>query len=137
MGITCTEITLKNYIDEVFVQHGHKKQEDIRTATVEAVVDTGSMYMAITDELCQKLGLITTGEKTVLIANGQRVSCKKIEVLKVQWKNRDTVVPAIVIPGSEKILFGAMALEGMDLMVDPVNQEVVGAHGDKIEILAL
>jgi hypothetical protein len=30
-----------------------------------------------------------------------------------------------------------MALEGMDLMVNPITQEVVGAHGDVEEVLAL
>jgi hypothetical protein len=28
---------------------------------------------------------------------------------------------------------GAIVLEGMDLMVNPVTQEVVGVHGDKEE----
>jgi len=93
--------------------------------------------MVIPEELSQKLGLRVKGDKTAHIANGQRIKCKLIEAVKVQWKNRNTVVPAIIIPGSEKILFGALALEGMDLMVNPVNQEVVGAHGDKEEFLVV
>jgi len=137
MGIVQAEITLKNYDDEILVRQGQKKPEDIRTATVTAVADTGAMYMVIPEALSQKLGLITTGEKTAHIANGQRVNCKLIKAVEVQWKNRNTVVPAIIIPGSEKVLFGAIALEGMDLMVNPVDQEVVGAHGDKEEFFAL
>jgi predicted aspartyl protease len=93
--------------------------------------------MVIPEELSQKLGLIANGERTAHIANGQQINCKTVEALKVQWKNRDTVVPAIIIPGSEKIQLGAIALEGMDLMVNPVNQELVGVHGDKEEFLAL
>jgi clan AA aspartic protease len=137
MGIVEAEITLKNYSDEIFVREGQKKPEEIRTVTVTAVVDTGSMYMVIPEELSQKLGLIATGERTAHIANGQRINCKTVEALKVQWKSRNTVVPAIVIPGSEKILLGAIALEGMDLMVNPVNQELVGVHGDKEEFLVV
>ena len=52
------------------------------------------------------------------------------------WKNRDTVLPAMVIPGAEVVLLGAIALEGMDLMVNPVTQEVVGVHGDEVEYIA-
>jgi hypothetical protein len=37
----------------------------------------------------------------------------------------------VVLPGEEDILLGALALEGMDLMIHPLGQEVVGAHGDK------
>jgi len=137
MGMVQAEITLKNCNDEVFVHEGQKKPEDVRTVTVTAVVDTGSMYMAITEELSQKLGLIAAGERTVHVANGQRINCKTVESVKVQWKNRNVVVPAIIVPGSEKVLLGAMALEGMDLMVNPVDQELVGVHGDKEEYLAV
>jgi len=137
MGIVEAEITLKNFSDEILVQQGQKKPEDVRTATVTAVVDTGSMYMVIPEKLSQTLGLTATGERTVHIANGQRLNCKLIQAVEVRWKNRHTVAPAIIIPGSEKILFGAIALEGMDLMVNPVNQEVVGVHGDKEEFLAV
>jgi len=137
MGMVQAEITLKNNDDETLVRLGHKKAEDVRTATVTAIADTGSMYMIITEELNQRLGLITIGEKTVCVANGQRINCKMVQSLKVQWKNRSIVLPAVIIPGSEKVLFGAIALEGMDLMVNPVNQEVVGVHGDKEEYLVV
>jgi hypothetical protein len=33
--------------------------------------------------------------------------------------------------GEEDVLLGALPLEGMDLIVDPLKQEVAGAHGDK------
>jgi len=137
MGMVQAEITLKNYNDEILVHEGQKKLEDVRTVTVTAVVDSGSMYMVIPEELSQKLGLIATDERTAHIANGQRVNCKLIKAVEVQWKNRNTVVPAIIIPGSEKVLLGAIALEGMDLMVNPVAQEVVGVHGDKVEFLVV
>jgi clan AA aspartic protease len=137
MGMVQTVITLKNYSDEILVHEGQKKPEDIRTATVTAIVDTGSMYMVIPEALSQQLGLIATGERTAHIANGQRINCKLIKAVEVQWKNRNTVVPAIIIPGSEKILLGAIALEGMDLMVNPVDQEVVGVHGDREEFLVV
>jgi hypothetical protein len=29
------------------------------------------------------------------------------------------------------VLFGAIPMEGMDLMVDPNRQEVIGTHGDQ------
>ena len=97
-----------------------------------AVVDTGEMNLCITEELCKKLGLEIKGEKNAVVANGQRISCKVTEPVEVHWKNRDTVVPAMVVPGAEHILLGAIPLEGMDLMVNPVSQELVGVHGDEM-----
>ena len=137
MGIVHAEITLKNLYDEEKAREGLINKEDIRTATVTAVVDTGSLNLVITEELRQKLGLTIKGEKIAHIANGQRVSCKVTDAVEVIWKNRDTVVPALVIPGAEKILLGAIPLEGMDLMVNPVSQELTGIHGDEVEFLAL
>ena len=39
---------------------------------------------------------------------------------------------ATVVPGSEKVLLGAIPLEGMDLTVNPKTQEVMGIHGDEV-----
>lgn len=132
-----TEITLKNVKDEGFAQGGFIEQEDIRTATVTAVADSGSMNLVITEELCQELGLGMCEEKTARIANGQRVVCKMTDAVKVHWKNRSTILQAMVIPGAKQVLFGALALGGMDLMVNPVTREVVGVHGDEEEYFAL
>jgi hypothetical protein len=37
----------------------------------------------------------------------------------------------MVLPNMHDILLGCIPLEGMDLMVDPVNHRLVGAHGDE------
>ena len=137
MGLIHTEITLKNTNDGIKAREGLIQPQDIRTATVTAIVDTGSINLVITEELRQKLGLEIRGEKIAHIANGQRIQCQITDAVEVHWKDRDTVVPAMVIPGAEKILLGAIPLEGMDLMVNPVSQELTGVHGDKVEFLAL
>lgn len=137
MGIVHAEITLRNLYDGKKAKEGLIKPEEVRTATVTAVADTGSMYPVIPEELRQKLGLGITDEKTAHIANGERVKSQVTESVEIQWKDRCTAMPALVIPGAKKVLFGALPLEAMDLIVDPVNQEVVGAHGDDVEFLAL
>ena len=43
----------------------------------------------------------------------------------------------MVISGAKKILFGALPMEAMDLMVNPVTQEVAGVHGDRVKFFAL
>jgi len=137
MGIVHTEITLKNLYDNRDAQKGHIKPEDVRTETVTAIADTGSMYLVITEELCQKLGLEIKEQKVAHIANGQQVNCQITESVEIHWKDRETALPAMVIPGAKKILFGALPMEAMDLMVNPVTQEVAGVHGDRVEFFAL
>jgi hypothetical protein len=52
--------------------------------------------------------------------------------VEIRWKNRKAACEALVLPGEDEILLGANPLEGMDLMVHPKMQELVGAHGDKV-----
>jgi hypothetical protein len=37
----------------------------------------------------------------------------------------------VVLPGETEVLLGAFPLEGLDLMIHPKTNEVIGAHGDK------
>jgi hypothetical protein len=52
--------------------------------------------------------------------------------LEVWWKDRRATCDALVLPHANEILLGAIPLEGMDLVVDPRADEVVGRHGDQI-----
>ena len=137
MGTVRAEITMKNTEDETKVRIGLIKENEVRSITVNAVADTGAMSLCITEQLRQNLGLLIAGEKPVRVANGERVICKVTEPVKVCWKNRFTALPAVVIPGAEIILLGAIALEDLDLMVNPVTQELIGVHGEEWESMAL
>jgi len=54
------------------------------------------------------------------------------EGVEVHWKDRHTVCQAIVVPGADDVLLGALAMEGMDLIIHPKKEEIVGAHGDTV-----
>jgi clan AA aspartic protease len=131
MGNVYAEITLKNVRDEAYAQCGHIKEEEIRTATVRAMVDTGAMTLVISEELCQQLGLEIHNLREVAMANDQTEVAKVTEPVELNWKDRDYIGSAWVIPDLSEPLMGLLPLEYMDLMVDPVNQTLVGVHGDK------
>ena len=137
MGIVHAEITLKNAADVVMATRGLIREEEVRTIDVTAVVDTGAMSLCIPEQICLALGLSIEGKKPIRVANGQRVICNFTEPVKVCWEDRFTSLPAVVIPGAEIILLGVIPLEDLDLMVNPVTQELVGAHGDSWESMAL
>jgi len=137
MGTTYAEITIKNSRDAGNAREGLIEEGDVRSVTVQAVVDTGAMSLVINEELQQKLGLTITKKKFAYVANGQRVPCDETEPVEINWKNRSSSVRAVVIPGAKFILLGAIPLESMDLMVNPVTQELVGAHGEEELCFAL
>ena len=104
---------------------------------VKALVDTGATRLCISEEMRQKLGLRIVGSMSIHIANGTSVACQLTEPVELIWKDRFSTENAIIVPGSDVMLLGVIPLEDLDLMVNPVTQELVGAHGDEPHFLAL
>jgi clan AA aspartic protease len=132
MGLVHTEITLKNAGDATLAGRGIISEKEIRSVTVQALVDTGSGTLGITEELREKLGLSVQGLRGATLANGGRQICRLTEPVEIHWKDRFSVCMALVIPGAKDVLLGAIPLEDMDLVVHPASNELVGAHGDEI-----
>jgi len=131
MGTVYTEITLKNGSDLVRLQDGNITDKDVRSLTVEALVDTGAMTLVINENICQTLGLSIEDTRTAYLAGGGGIPCKITEPVRIYWQNRDATCRAWVLPGDD-ILLGTIPLEEMDLAVDPVNQKLFGIHGDEV-----
>jgi len=130
MSTVRTKITLKNAADVAIAQRGLMTDAQVRTLTVEALADTGAWTLVIDEDTCQKLGLQLKGPEPGVLADGSTIVYQITDGVEVHWQNRQTVCPALVVPGADEILFGALPMEGMDLMVHPRKEEVVGAHGD-------
>ena len=132
MGIVHAEITIKNVADLVKANSGIVNEHEIRQNTIKALVDTGAGTLVINEELCQKLGLEIRGTRQATLANNSKTMVKIAAPVEVHWKNRSMTCQPLVMEGSGENLLGSIPLEDMDLMVDPVRQELTGAHGDEI-----
>jgi len=130
MGHVNTQITLKNLWDVLNAKKGNLPEDKIRQATIDVMVDTGSSMLVINEQLFQQLGLDVIGEREINLANDAREICKVTEAMEINWEDRSTVMSALVIEDAPESLLGVLPLEGMDLIVDTVNQKLVGAHGD-------
>ena len=137
MGMVHAEITLRNAADCVKAKEGLICEKEVRSMTVTAVVDTGAGSLVINEEQRQKLGLGIGEERKAKLADGRQVPCRLTEAVEVYWKDRHWPCAAIVVPGAKSVLLGAIPLEGMDLMVNPKTQELVGVHGDSMEHMLL
>ena len=137
MGTVYAEITLRNAIDSADCRRGIIQEKDVRSITVEAIVDTGAASLVINEEQCQALGLSIVEERQARVADGRWVHCKITEAVSVNWKNRQALCQAMVIPNASSVLLGAIPLEFMDLMINPGKQELVGVHGDDVILMAV
>jgi clan AA aspartic protease len=136
MGHVNTKITLKNIRDIHKAEDGIIQDDKIRQATVDVMVDTGATTLVINEQLFQQLGLGVMGERRITLANDTKETCKLTEPLEIHWEDRSVAMSAVVVKDASDFLLGVLPLEGMDLMVDTVNQRLVGAHGDQPLYLA-
>ncbi|MDR2606821.1 MAG: retroviral-like aspartic protease family protein [Treponema sp.] len=130
MGEVRTEVTLVNIRDQNVADGGYMPQDQVRQLTVNAVVDTGAWTLVINEETREKLGLRVKKSSETTVAGGVKISSGITEPVMVYWKDRETPCQAVVLSGESEVLLGALPLEGMDLMVHPLENKVIGAHGD-------
>jgi clan AA aspartic protease len=131
MGTFTEEIALANARDIGNARDGVIPDAKIRRITVDAMPDTGAWTLIINEETRQKLGLAILETVQSSLMDGSNAHCGLTEPVEIRWKDRRTSQEAVVLPESKDILLGALPLEGMDLMVDPVNQRLAGIHGDQ------
>jgi clan AA aspartic protease len=131
MGFFKEEITLTNAGDLAKARAGFISESEVHSITIDAMPDTGAWTLVINDATRKKLGLdiVETSEST--LADGKTDTYDITEGVTIRWKNRSTILPAVVVPDAKDILLGTLPLEAMDLIVDPVRQRLTGAHGDK------
>ncbi len=132
MGIVYAEITLRNSADLAMVKRGVMNESEIREKTVTAMVDTGAATLVINEDVRRHLGLGVEKTYRATLADGTKQVYSTTEPVQIQWKDREHVCQAILIPSADDILLGAIPLEGMDLVINPLKQELTGAHGDTV-----
>ena len=132
MGLIHEPITLVNAGDVIAVRRGYMKDQDIRQVDVNAMVDTGSEMLIINEAMRLRLGLEIAGRQPVSLANGLTQTCHISEPIEVHWNSRSTITNAAVLDDAPDVLLGAIPLEGLNVIVDPAAQQLVGKYGDKI-----
>jgi clan AA aspartic protease len=129
MGCFKEEITLVNDRDKARVECGALKE--VRNVTLDAVPDTGAWTLVINESVRRQLGLGVGRTVRSTLADGSSAEYGLTEPVEIRWKNRATSLEALVVPGAKHVLLGALPLEGLDLMVDPVKRRLAGIHGDE------
>ena len=135
MGHVNTQLILKNLDDAKRVKKGELPENEARQVTVTAMVDTGATTLVINKALFQELGLDVMEEQQITFANDVKEICKLTEPVGIYCNNRFIAMQALVVENASEVLLGVLPLEGMDFIVDTVNQKLVGAHGDQVMYL--
>jgi clan AA aspartic protease len=99
------------------------KAPELQPLEATALVDTGSLFLCIPEEVRLQLQLEATSQKEVTTADGKRVLCPYVGPVRVRFENRECYVGAVVL--GDEVLLGAVPMEDMDLVVLPSARRVV------------
>lgn len=125
MGLVYADIELINGDDLALVRNKIKGEEEVRRIHVNMLVDTGSVYMCINESIQEQLKLPVLEQRKGQLANGHIVEYDVVGPLEVRFKNRRCSVNAMVPPGENEPLLGAIPLEDMDVLIHPHRQELI------------
>ncbi|MBC7923775.1 MAG: clan AA aspartic protease [Ferruginibacter sp.] len=124
MGFTYATIQLLNTGDIEVARRGYIPKGEIRRMEVTALVDSGAIDLCINETIKQQLGLTVLETHSVKLADGTERLLEIAGPVDVRFLNRSTTVRAIVLPGDNEVLLGAIPLEGMDVIIDPLDQQL-------------
>ena len=124
MGKVMTRVKLTNYVDADKAREGLLAPEAVRTAEVEALVDTGATSMAIPEDVRALLGLAVLGVRRAKLADGSVLAFPWVGGLVVEICGRETTCDALVGPAGTTPLVGQIPLEALDLLVDAKTGDV-------------
>ena len=130
MGAVHAEIELLNAGDLEFARRNYISQDEVKRITVTALADSGSFTLAINENIQEYLQLPIIEKKTVQLANGERVTYDIVSPLELRYKNKKIPSSAVVLPGDSEVLLGLVPLETMELLIDPVRQELIVQRED-------
>lgn len=133
MGYVYAEIELTNGADVILAKKKQIGDEEIKKMKVTALVDSGSYTLAINENIQEYLQIPVVDKKEVQLADGKWVKCDLVAPIEIRFINRHVAAcSALVLPGDSEILLGAIPLEELDVLIDPVRQRLIvnPAHPD-------
>lgn len=125
MVLVYADIELVNGEDLVLARRHFIGEDEIKSMHVNMLVDTGSVYMCINENIQEQLQLPVLEQRKGQLANGHIVEYDVVGPIEVRFKNRRCSVNAMVLPGENEPLLGAIPLEDMDVLIHPHRRELI------------
>lgn len=94
-----------------------------KTAKVDFLVDSGAIFSVISQETLRKLGVKPHSKKSFTLANGEAVE-RSIGDLAFEYAGERGASPVIFGEKGDSSLMGAVTLEALGLMLDPLKREI-------------
>jgi clan AA aspartic protease len=125
MGYVYAEIQLTNEDDLAFQRRGWAAENEIRRVTTKALVDSAAYDLIINQETQERLQLPVLGKRFIKLADESVLEVDVVGPVEVRFETRATTVRALILPDTEEVLLGAIPLEGLDVIIDPLRERLL------------
>ena len=125
MGLVYAEIKLINSDDLALAKRNIIGEDEVKSMNVNMLVDFGACMMAINETIQEQLQLPLLEKRKAQNASGHVEEYEVVGPIEVKFKNRRTVCNALVLPGDNEPLLGAIPMEDMDVLIHPQRQELI------------
>ena len=124
MGRFSVDVELANYEDVALARRGKLPDDQVRRVKIRGVVDTGATRLVIPASVAKQLGVPKAGKINARYADGRKRIRELVDGVHLELLGRSSVFKAGVEPRRESALIGAIVLEDLDFLVDPVQQRL-------------
>ena len=125
MGYVYAEIQLTNEDDLAFQRRGWMAENELRRITTKALVDTAAYDLIINRQTQEQLQLPVLGQRLIKLADESIMEVDIVGPVEVRFETSATTVRALVLPDTEEVLLGAIPLEGLDVIIDPLRERLL------------
>jgi len=124
MGKVMQPIKLRNSNDVARADEGALPPTAIRTAQIDALVDTGATMLVLPADVVATLGVPFQGTRKVRYASGEIGERPWAGNIEIEILGRKAICSAIVEKAGTTPLIGQIPLEELDFLVDPKSREL-------------
>jgi predicted aspartyl protease len=131
MGKVVVPAVIENVEDLFKADAGTILPDEVRRVEVpDALVDTGAIMLSMPKRLIAQLGLKPFRKRTLRTVGGI-VETRIYSTVRLTVQDREFTGDVAEIPDDCPVLIGQIPLEGLDFVVDPIHQRLIGnpEHG--------
>lgn len=125
MGRVVVSIKVENVEDRERADRGEIPADQVRSITVDALVDSGATFLCMPESLIAKLALKFDRRKESRTVTGP-ITLNVYRGARVELQGRAVTEEVLGLPEGRQVLLGQIPLERLDFWIDIVKHRLVG-----------
>lgn len=124
MGMVHAEIEILNMEDIINAKNNLIDQDEIRRMNIRVLVDTGSYFFCINENIQAYLNLPFLEKRRMRTADDRIVEYDVVGPVEVRFANKKAHCSAFLLTGDSEPMLGAVPMKQLDVIVHPLRQEL-------------